>query len=265
VEPLAGNPTSLMSQMVAQGFGSAFSTSTAASNLTTRNRIGVGLNYGHFSQSNLAVDAITLPLSYAIQFEADPRYRLVFDLPLTYVNVQGASSAAASFGVALTIPVTDAWSLTPRIAYGVTGSLDLASAGSLVTGSVTSAYRIQAGDFGIVIGNMIGQANSLPVSFGTFSVDPRLTNSYVKNGVMLAIPSSRLGIGQGMLAETELQLFVTDTRFWGSKLYEDNMQEVGLSFGTTRASPVGEHLKVGVSYLHGRRSNGFTLNFGFRF
>jgi len=268
VDPVAGNPSSLMSQMVGNDFSSAFATTPGTINLssgmTHGNTIGVGLAYGHFSQSSTSVDSMTLPLSYNVNL--DSGYQIHFDLPLTYVDTNGAKSGAAAFGVGVTIPVNEHWSLTPRISAGAVGSLDLASAAVMTAGSVTSAYRMPIpGDMAVTIGNMAGFAHSVDVTIGSYSVNPNISNGFIKNGAMLAVPAGKFGITGGYLEGTEFQFFLTDTRFFGTKLYEDNHQELGFSFGSPTETFFGKALLAGLTYVHAQHSNGVIANLGWRF
>lgn len=266
-DPVAGNPNSLQSRMVADSFSSAFATAPSATAPAgpAPNSVAVGLEYGHFTGTNANADAITLPLGYAFNVGPDDRYRLSIDLPLTYVNTQGAQTGAASLGIGLTVPITDNWSLTPRISAGATGSVDLGAVAALAAGSVTSAYKFLFDGYGFVIGDMLGYSSSLNLQFGQYSFNPNIENGFTKNGVMLAIPTSKFGFQIPHLPDSDMQVFVTDTRFWGSKLYENNYQEIGFSVGSSQLEVLGNDLRLGVSYIHAPKSNGITANFGFTF
>jgi hypothetical protein len=277
-DPVAGNPGSLQSTMSISGFNAAFSTapgSTGTSVSTSHaagaapggqpNAIGIGAEFGHFTESNTNINAITIPLSYNFGVGADDKYRIGIELPLTYIDTQGAKSGAASLGLDLTVPVTKYFSLTPRVAAGVTGSLDLASAAALWSSSVTSAFHFGYNGYGFVIGDMLGYSKSLNVSIGSYSVDPRIGDAFTKNGAMIAIPTEKFGLEIPFLPQSDLQLFVTDTRFWGTKLYEMSLQEVGFSFGSSALQVIGQDIRVGATYVHGQHSNGFIANFGFAF
>lgn len=95
VDPIAGNPNSLQSRMVAQDFDGGFS--SVASNLAaapqagarTPNLIGIGLQYGGYKQDDLQSNAVTLPLSYTIRSSSDAGHQLNIRLPLTVVETDG--------------------------------------------------------------------------------------------------------------------------------------------------------------------------------
>ena len=250
--------------MISRDFAIAFGASAQGTAAQRGGEIGVGLAYGHMTQGGAAVDSITLPLGYSWRFERDPRYVLAVDLPISYNKSNGATGAAVSLGVSLSIPLGDNWTVTPKISTGATGSLDLASAGALIGASVTSAYRFKAADFDFVLGNMVGVVKSIPLSFGQYSFDPKLTNGYTKNGVMVSRPLRLMGVQSEFFAQAEAQFWVMDTRFVGSRLYDDSYQEVGLSIGRPLAA-FGRFVRFGVSFLHSHHSNGGMANFGYSF
>ena len=87
---------------------------------------------------------------------------------------------------------------------------------------------------------------------------------------MVSIPLERMGAEIGALPGADLQVFATDTYFAGSKLYENNVIEVGFSVGSSRLQVIGHDLRVGLTYLHGTgdggvSSNGLIGNLGFTF
>lgn len=275
VDPLAGNPASLQTALVNQGFNaSAFATTPGASLRTgtqSSSRVGLGLNYGQVSGANFNTDAYTVPLSYGFNLgDANRPYRIQIDLPLTYLNTQGAQTGAASLGLGVTVPVAENLSVTPRVAVGATGSVDLASAAAMYAVSVTTAYRINWNDYALILGSMLGYSHSIGISIGSFSVDPKLSNPFTKNGVSVVVPLSKLGLESSLLPNGDLQLFGADTYFTGSKIYENNVIEVGFSVGSSRFQVFGQGFRVGLSYVHGSgpdgaHSNGFTGNLGFTF
>jgi hypothetical protein len=272
VDPIAGNPTSLQTSMVDQGFDSAFNAPIGGSGQTV-GQSALGIEYGHFTDADTSTNSYTVPLGHS--FVLGPQgsgYSLNVDAPLTYQNTQGAQTGAASLGLGLTIPVTPNWYVTPRIAGGVTGSLDLAAAAALVSGSVTSSYRFIYRGYGFIIGNMIGYSHSLDVSVSSYSANPNIENTFTKDGVMVDIPTSKLGFEVPYLHGSSLQLFVTDTAFiGGTKLYENNFQEVGFNIGSSQTHVFGHQLpfhrtiRLGLTYLHAAHSTGLMANFGFTF
>jgi hypothetical protein len=150
----------------------------------------------------------------------------------------------------------------------ITGSPDMASAGQVVSGSLTSSYSLPVGRYQISMGNMAGYYRTLRLSIGDYSFDPKIQNYVVRNALMLYIPTGFLLKGTG------LEIFGIDTRYLGDALFIDNYEEVGLSFGKTKIKrkTVGEQirnilvdLRVGASYIFAEGSHGFTANLGYSF
>ena len=68
-------------------------------------------------------------------------------------------------------------------------------------------------------------------------------------------PLSRMGVSAEALQTAEVQAWVIDTRFFGSKLYDDSFQEVGVSLGKPLPT-FGHYIRVGATYFHAHHSNG---------
>jgi hypothetical protein len=274
-DPVAGNPSSLQSTMVAAGFDAAFETTPGSLMLSAAgapgvsgpppNAFGFGLQYGHYAQGGTTISAVTLPLSYSFNVGHSDDYRIGIELPLTYVDTQGAQSGMGSLGLDVTVPVTGYFSVTPRVAAGAVGSLDLASAAALWAANVTSALHFRRNGYGFVIGDMLGYSKSIDVSYGSYSVDPKIGDAFTKNGVMVAIPTEKFGINIPFLPASDVQVFVTDTRYWGTKLYEEYAQELGFTFGSSRLDGFFEEARIGATYVHGQHSNGVLGNLALAF
>ena len=118
------------------------------------------------------------------------------------------------------------------------------------------------------MGNMAGYYLTLPVRLGDYSVDYNLKNTIVRNGLLFSMPLPRSLWGR----EFSVDLYLTDTRFFGDALYSDNFQEIGISLGPRRSAdklapnlsshPIG----LGLKYLVGAGDiDGFEMSFGYRF
>lgn len=294
-DPVAGNPHSLMANLVSTDFDRAFNNSTTGEIETTEtttteasregvseetpkeitysNLMALSPRFGSLRQGDLDNRQITLPLSYTIRFNSDPRYKLTFSMPITWVEIAGANSYSAGLGVGFTFPVMDRWSLTPAVNYGGVGSLDLGSLAQIISGSLTSIYSIPVNKYTIRIGNMGGYYRTLelPFEFGGFNaglLDPNIGNTVFRNGVMVSIPT------ESLLKNTALELFFADTRYFGSALFIDNYQEIGFAYGfnKTERKTVKDKIKNclkdfrgGATYLYANESEGYTVNFGYTF
>jgi len=287
VDPIAGNPHSLMATTVASDFALAFtdseskiesvassiSTSASGSKSKNTNDVMITASYSSTQTDGKTSNSYTLPLSYAINFERDRDERIIFQIPITYTEVEGAKSLSLGLRIAYQKPITPHWSLTPSIGYSATGSADLETLAQLASTSLTSAYDIDIGkDLTLSIGNMIGYYTTVKLYDGEYAYDPGINNTVYRNGLLLNIPTDSL------IRATSLELFVVDTRYTGSKLYIDAYQEYGFAYGFDKLSEsfLGDKLKsiksisrksfkVGVTYLHADKLHGFKANFGYIF
>ncbi len=263
-DPIAGNPNSLQSQTVASDFDKNFT--SHASNIkapqtaSTPNLLGLGLRFGSYDMDGRKSDSYTIPLSYTVRNDLDPRRQLTISAPLTYTTVEGAKVYSGNLGVAYRMPMNDAWALTPSVGYAVTGSTDLGSVGQIVSASLTSSYVINLDKFDLAIGNMVGYYQTLKLSSGDYSFDPGIKNTIFRNGVMLSQPTDIFG--KGMSIEYSL----IDTRFTGDALYIKGYDEIGVTVGTNKsANSSRSYLRGGVSYLTSDKAKGFTANLGYWF
>lgn len=276
VDPIAGNPNSLMSNMVSGQFESAFTSETsqiaeAAPRQSTtgtpterQNLVALGARFGRYTADGFDSEVITLPLGYSINRDGDSSLRSInLSLPITLTDTNGAKSANIALGIGMTFALSDRWSLTPAVAAGVVGSVDLGSAGGIGSTSLTSTYRLPLNNgYSLGIGNMVGYFKTLEFEIDDYSFDPGVANTVARNGLLLSQP---FHWGDRDLA---VEYWVTDTRFFGDKLYSEYYDEVGISIGLAKRADgdLDNYLRAGISYLWGDGDvSGFKLNFGYAF
>ena len=265
IDPLAGNPASLQSEMVAGAF--AAGVDPTYDTLAQGSSFGIGARFGLYSAGDYNQDVFTLPLSYAYTFKNYDK--LIVTLPITYIDVDGAAAYRGNLGVAYKKNIFRRWAVTPSIGYGITGSSDLGSLGHIFSVAVTSDLMlIDKPKFQLSMGNMAGYYWTLPVRAGDYGVDYDLTNTILRNGLLLSLPWQKRIWGR----DFSLDIYVTDTRFFGDELYSDNYQEIGVTFGPMRsgdklAPNTSSHpFGIGLKYVTGDGDiDGFELNFGYRF
>jgi hypothetical protein len=265
-DPVAGNPSSLQTRMISADFqiGTAVGnspdfSSAGAGGAKPQAVFGLGLNYGNFSADGVEVSYAELPFSYAIPLD-DPRYAILFEAPLTFVDINGAESITASLGTGIRLPMTDDWSLTPTVRVGLSASDDFAVEGYLYGASLVSNYNFTLGNFGITLGNQMSHLKSLPLDANDYD----LQNTVIKNGV-------------GVSGDTKWEMFglpvtwegsVVNTRFFGDELFIENFTDVAVSLGTSNSDNGFQldSLRLGVTYTFGDEGmSGTELNFGYKF
>ncbi len=264
-DPIAGNPNSLMSQMVASDFANGFfslnSNIAGKGDEKPNNLIGIGVRVSSIRQEDgLRNNSMTLPFSYTVRADIDPRRQLIFNAPLTYTEVGGAKAYNLGFGAAYRTPMNDNWTLTPALNYGAAGSKDLGAFGQAVSASITSSYVINGNGYDLVIGNMVGYYRTLKLSAGDYSYNPDIANLVFRNGVMYSQPINAFG------KKMSIEYSLIDTRFTGTALYNEGYDEIGITLGTNKsASSARSFLRAGANVLFGPKTKGFSLNVGYWF
>lgn len=263
IDPIAGNPNSLMSQLVMQDFNNSFSsfaTNIKGTGEKSSNLIGIGFGMGQYRQGGITSRSYTVPISYTFRNDLDPRRQIALNMPITLVDTEGSKSYYIGLGGSYRLPVNDEWALTPAVNLALAGSADLGTLAAVASLSLTSSYLIQLPKFDLAIGNMVGQYTAVKVATGNYSYDPGISNTVLRNGVMLSHPIA-VG-GQKMSLEYSL----VDTLFFGDALYVEHFDEIGISLGTNKsAASSRSYFKSGLSYLHSSKSKGISVNLGFWF
>jgi hypothetical protein len=273
VDPVAGNPSSLQNSMAASDFnigtgiglqGSEIPGGAIANAglLGQPNLVSAGGDVGIVNSGGYTSTVVSLPIRYTIPL-ADPRYAVTIDLPLTWVDTQGANSAFASLGVSLRIPVLTNWYITPGVRGGVAGSIDLGAAAIQYSGSVASRYDIYFHDLDITVGDAVAVAKTAPLSVGTISVNYDLTNELFTNGLQVegSLPYTIFG------DPTSWQAYGADTYVTGSKVYVDHYDEIGFTVGTRhgRNGQDWNSLRIGAGFTFGSHYTAYKAGFTYRF
>jgi hypothetical protein len=265
VDPLAGNPNSLMSNIVEQNFMSGvggFATSMrtpdeCSTGGDTENLFGFGLSMGRYKVGGEETSSISLPLSYIIRSDANPRRQFTISLPLSYSTVGDSKGYGLGLNLAYRLPVTKQWALTPAVGAGASGSIDLGSVGAVRSVSLASAYVIPFGQNDLSIGNMVGQYKSLKVSVGDFTYDPKVTNVAYRNGLTFSQKVDLLGAGR------RIEYSLADTRFTGTELFIDNTQEVSIVLASSGSSINGNNFwRFGGKYLYSDKIKSYMFTVG---
>lgn len=268
IDPIAGNPNSLQSRLVSDDFDRNFTqfatnirAAGPADSTPVNNLLGIGLSYARYTQSGLNSRVTTLPLSYTVRPYRDPRQQWTFYAPLTVTEVAGAKAYNLNLGLAYRVPVTNAWALTPSVGYGIAASPDLGSAAAMQSASLTSQYTLQRAGYELAIGNMLGRYQSRKFSVREYSFDPKISNTVLRNGLLVSIPTRVMGTPMAF------ELSWVHTRYSGTELYSSQYNEIGMALGSTKsANAARSYLRASVTYLQGEHDiRGLKLNVGYWF
>ena len=272
----AGSPSSLQTQLSNAlfeiGFGSQASqiaapadAATGTASSSSVNTAGLGLRFGRYSQGGNIVQNVTLPISYKWELDADDeRDNVTVALPITAGQIETAKVFSVQGMVARGLPVSPAWSLTPAVAYGLTGSRDLYQASQQISVSLTSDYQIPL-EHGrsIGIGNMVAYFTTLGLKVDGFELNPKISNTILRNGAVFTNPlDTELVWGEHL----SLEASYIHTNYLGSALYITHTDEFGLTVGTDKnAKGLRRYLRAGLTYLTARSTHGFSANVGYWF
>ncbi len=269
VDPIAGNPNSLMSRAVSNDakllwFGARNTTATVGQSSDGRHRFGVGANFKHMksdavgSAKEMESDTYNLPLSYSYQF-SEPNHELIVDLPLGYTSSDGAKGYDGSLGVFYRRPIFENWVLSVTGSGRGTYSSDLAGAAAMGSGAIASSYVWRGDAYSITLGNMLGYYKALRLTVDGKSFDPGIANTVFHNGLLYS-RDSPWKLGADPLT---WEVYLVDSRYTGTDLFSNYQTELGFTLGTIRpAHSKDADLRFGFSFTKGENVQGWQANFG---
>jgi hypothetical protein len=226
------------------------------------NLVGIGLGYASYNINGGGekVKTTSLPLSYTFRFSDDARRQVVLSMPISQARTGDADAYNFGLGLAVRLPVSEHWTLTPGVRYSAVASVDRATVSTVASGSLMSTYVIPMHSFDLAVGNMIAMYQTGKFKSGDYSFDPDIKLKMTRNGLMASFPTSLFDAGMA----TEISLI--DTRYLGEKPFVSNSQEIGITLGTNR-SAANKHsfLRAGVSYFRSNVSKGVMTNIGYWF
>ena len=227
-DSVAGNPSSLMSQMADMAFSNPTMSVTEHATMSNQSGGFVLLSPSGGTHKIKGKDGrektattMNLPLGYTFKF--DNNWALGIDVPISYVDLDGSKTYAAQVGATLQIPLMkDKWLVSVSGRVGATASKDSLSGGLLYMVSATSRFSQKLGDSTTVtLVNMFGKIEDYTLDVKGYDIEYGLKNNVFKNG---------LEVRQKLSEKTALTIFGYDTRYTGSDLYVDFYDEVGFSF-----------------------------------
>lgn len=143
IDPIAGNPNSLMAQMGQADYLIGHLSPLSGCNCGWRaqpivNQVQIGSYIGRSFAGGFDTTSITIPLRYSYSWDLNRAF--IIDAPLTYLRNGGASSLVGSLGIGFRLHILNHWSLTPIVRCGGGGSLDLCTSGAFVSAGITSVF-----------------------------------------------------------------------------------------------------------------------------
>jgi hypothetical protein len=227
-------------------------------------RTGIGLECSWFhDKSSGNTNACTVPLSYTIHNEIDPRRQLTLKLPITRVESENAltpnTTYHVGFGASYTYPLGARWYVTPALNYTYAQGADFVASkpkADLISASITNTYFTRRDGFDIGIGNMFMAAKSVNEQGGQREVHFNI----LRNGLMFGWPGK--AFGRKMFWEASL----VDSLIFGDLTYTDHQIELALSLGDKRSYKVTRGgYRLGLSLFDADQTRGGKLSWGYWF
>lgn len=260
-DPIAGNPSALIPQMVAADYlaGSAPSGGLLGVNQPREAgwRFSLGANIIATTQGGADTRVFTAPLrgSYYI---ASTGSEIFLDAPMSFVDVSGTSVFQGSTAIGLRQKVLSGqnfeWNVTPAFRWGIAGSESFGRGSQAVGGSVTSDFRYALSPtYTLAMTNTIAYYQTERYNWSGGSVDYNLHNQFYRNGLSISRP-----LGEVLGRPLQGGLTFVDTRVAGSQWAIMNWQEYGIVLATGGRMPS----RFTLTYMNGAQ-NFQALRFGF--
>lgn len=253
----------LMPTIAAHDFSTGFTDSATRINGTeilgevTGSMASAVVSYSNYriSGSGLKVNVLNLPITYTIRNDVDPRRQLILSAPITYSQIGGANTAQLGLSAAYRIPLSDNFTVTPSAKYSAVISKDRATAAAIASASLTSSYILPSlGDFGFVLGNMVGYYSTQKVSSGDYSLNAHINHFIMKNGLLISQPVEVDG------SKMSIEYTLSDTRYLSKdKPFISNMQDFSITLGNNKnVQDARGGFRAGLSFTRAPSANGVS-------
>lgn len=268
IDPIAGNPTSLMAQMGQRDYllGSLYPLSGCSCEDLSQPQV-------HEFRAELDVERafcggfdatlVTLPLRYSYSPRGD--WAFILDIPISYLRNGGASSVVGSVGMGVRVPVCSYWSLTPVARVGTGGSLDLCTSGNFASLGLVSVLNGHISNYLLSMTNYAGYVTSANFWLTGINFNYRLQNYVFKNGLSLTSCEGYCVKDVPLYFSLNFE----DSYFTkGNRLFMNHFDEVGFSVFTRGVNPCLEDdlLSVGFTYQFGdKQFRGYNFNISYLF
>lgn len=236
INPITG-PGGVLTGAVNQDFGASFdevatriATSQASAQSGVGNLIGIGVLLSQHQIAGATVRTLSLPLSYTVRNDIDPRRQALLRGGIGAVDSAGSKSYSGRFSAGYRFPMSDEWALTPMVGASLAGSDAVGYYTGIASGSIASTYILERDGYDISLGNMLGYYRSFKPPGGSYGVDPSLQVFALRNGVLISQPVT---IGSRKMS---VEYGLSDTRYFGDVLYQKAAQDLTISLGTNKSA-----------------------------
>jgi hypothetical protein len=211
--------------------------------------LGIIADIGAFDANGIKGTAYSLPMF--ARFKLTERVGLNFDIPLSYIDIDGAKVFGVGLGIGLPVKVIPRakdnpwfWQLAPSVGVNASASEDMLAGGMVVHSGLNSLLAYDFGSFTLSMGNHISVYEGMPLTLASYRFDPGVSQQIVKNGLKLDVP-----IGQRWIVD----VYAIHTKFLaaaGLDQYVTVGGELGYRFGGSgkpgAAKKGGGYMKLGL-------------------
>lgn len=261
IDPVAGNPRSLMAQMTKSNFNLA-ANALLTSNTTGLNLFSVAPSYGYNDTNGIVVKDAYLPLQYSHYFNNNNA--LFFDMPISYDQIGQAESYSLALGVGFMHVLIRkrhlVWSLIPSTYAGAVGSIDLGSGTLMFNGALASRLLFPYGKLTYGITNDISYMETSKVKIGDVETPYDISNTLTSNGFDVTYLFHKdYSVGG---------FYTLTNRIGGNKWNIVNYNELGVKVAMLRNynNAIYNQMSFSAGYLFGDndyKGANVTLNFNF--
>lgn len=266
INPMTG-PGGVLTNAVGMDFGASFdevatrvATSQANAQAGTGSLIGIGVLLSRHKAAGLTVQTLSVPLSYTVRNDIDPRRQALLRGGLGVVDSAGTKSYSGRLAAGYRFPMSDEWTLTPMAGVSLSGSDANAFYTGVASGSIASTYVLEREGFDLTIGNMAGYYFSFRPPGSSEAVDPGVRQFALRNGILLNQPITLAG------RKLSVEYGFSDTRFLGGNLFQKNAQDLTVSLGTNKSAfSARSFFRATLAFQKARDSHGVALNVNYWF
>ncbi|MDH5302239.1 MAG: hypothetical protein OEW58_12850 [Gammaproteobacteria bacterium] len=262
VDPVAGNPLSLMSTMLESDF--AISSQNSPRNpIQRKTSFRLVPEMGQHTANGFHYASYTVPASVILPM-AQPRNHLVLSMPVTQVDNNGSITTSSSIGAHLQRRMHDNWQITSGVRVGYVDSDSYQASASMYSASVNNTFFILLDNINLSVHQLLSAHRANKNPFSDYQTEYQLENQSMKTALR-AEGSLNLHI---FGSPGSWDAIVADTRFFGDKLYMEHYQDLALSIGARRRVGSGDWQAVrgGLTYTQGQHGfQGYKINFGYFF
>lgn len=276
VDPVAGNPASLLSQMVSidgdtatnmGGFGDdgGEGDGSAASILPPMTSFSPSI--GRFDTGRYDVTRVTVPLD-TIRPLTSGGIALGVSGVFAYTDAAGSKSYLANGGISLKVPVVKGrqvnWSVIPSVRIGATLSPDMSSAAILTSTAVSSVLSWRKNSFKATWTASVASLKSNAIEVDDFKLDYDIDVKSFRNGFRFEndLPMNMFG------RKATIEVDLVSNKLDGDNLYIKTYNEYSVSVGTRRIQKglQTNSVRFGLTLIDGEKDyKGALLNFGYNF